>query len=65
MTKIPEFRRVNLKLKPAPHAALSLFIAKQNLRGDSRVTLQSYLHSLVVKDMVEKGFLRTKASKSS
>lgn len=65
MTKIPEFRRVNLKLKPAPHAALSLFIAKQNLRGDGRLTLQNYLHSLVVKDMVEKGFLRTKASKSS
>lgn len=65
MAKLPEFRRVNLKLKPAPHAALSLFIAKQNLRGDERMTLQSYLHGLVVKDMVEKGFLRVKTSKSA
>jgi hypothetical protein len=64
MPKVPEYRRVNLKLKPAPHAALSLFVAKQRVASGGRVTLQSYLHSLVVKDMVDKGFLRTKTRKS-
>lgn len=60
--KVPPFRRVNLKLKPAAHTALSLFIAQQRLLGHAQITIQSYLHSLVQQDMLKHGFLKAKTS---
>jgi hypothetical protein len=60
--KVLPFRRVNLKLKPAAHTALSLFVQQQRLLGDSQLTIQSYLHSLVQQDMLKRGFLKAKTS---
>lgn len=53
----PPFRRVNLKLNPIPHAAVTHYVK------NNHVTLQDYLHSLIVRDMLQKGLLRTKSKK--
>jgi hypothetical protein len=63
--KVPPFRRVNLKLQPATHTAMSLFVQQQRHLGDTALTIQSYLHRLVVQDMLVKGFLKNKGPSSS
>lgn len=48
------FRRVNLKLNNIPHAAVTLYVKNH------QITLQDYIHRLVVQDMLSKGILQTK-----
>ncbi len=56
------FKRVNLKLKTVPHTALSRHIEQLKSEGATRMSIQKYIHSLIVRDMVDKGQLKLKSA---